>query len=120
MGLRVYLGHNGRPCPVAHEVVQGFTVLDTSGVHDIKLVYCGCPGHPYFNIQLLRARWFPATIRSPHSAFTFDVLNTFHLLNTQGKLSLYHFYNAIHCKSDNAGVRGLKVSPDLTFLMHLN
>ncbi|KZP16524.1 hypothetical protein FIBSPDRAFT_957932 [Athelia psychrophila] len=108
IGLRLYLGHSGRPCPVAHDIVQAFTVIDTSGVHTIKLVYCGCAGHVPFNIHLLRARLFPATIRSPHSAFTFDILNTFHLLNTQGKLSLYHFYNAIHCKSDNAGFRGLK------------
>ena len=110
MGHRVYLGHQGRPCPKAHEIIDGFTIFDVSGVHTIKLVFCGCVGHPPPNIQLLRAQWFPVTIQSPRSAFTFDVLDTFHLLNTQGKLSLYHFYNAIHCKSDNARVRGLKVT----------
>ncbi|KAF7976812.1 hypothetical protein HWV62_5680 [Athelia sp. TMB] len=105
LGHRVYLGHQGQPCKAAYEIVDGFTVFDTTGIHTIKLVFCGCPDRAPSNIQLLRTRWFPATIRSPHSAFTFEVLNTFHLLNIQGKLSLYHFYNAIHSKSDNAGIR---------------
>ncbi|KAF7972080.1 hypothetical protein HWV62_19161 [Athelia sp. TMB] len=108
LGLRVYLGHNGEPCTKAYDIIDGFTVVDSTGIHTVKLVFCGCAGHPPSNIQLLRARWFPATIRSPRSAFTFEVLNLFHLLNIQSKLSLYHFYYAIHSKSDNVGIRGIK------------
>lgn len=113
MGHHVYLGHQGQPCPKAHEIADGLTSVDTTGIHTIKLVFCGRSGHPPLNIQLLRARWFPATICSPRSAFTFDVLNMFHLLHTQAKVSLYHYYYALHSKSDNAGVRGLKVSYEL-------
>ncbi|KAF7971014.1 hypothetical protein HWV62_22285 [Athelia sp. TMB] len=108
LGHRVYVGHEGAPCPVAYEIVDGFTLVDTSGIHSMKLVLCGCPGHPPPNIQLLRSRWFPATILSPRSAFTFDALNFFHLLNTQGKLSLHHFYKSLHSQTDNAGIREIK------------
>lgn len=112
--LRVYLGHEGQPCPRAYKITDGFTLVDTTGIHTLKVVFCGCDAHPPQNIQLLRARWFPASMISPRSAFTFEVLNMFHVVNAQGKLSLYHFYNAIHRISDNAGIRDLKVSQ--TFL----
>ncbi|KAF4568149.1 hypothetical protein EYR36_010158 [Pleurotus pulmonarius] len=39
----------------------------------------------------------------PQTAFTFDVLNTFHLLTLQGKLSAYDFYLSIDHKTNNAG-----------------
>ncbi|KAF7970236.1 hypothetical protein HWV62_24724 [Athelia sp. TMB] len=108
LGLRVYLGHGGLPCPSAHEIVDGFVVVDNSGIHTTKLIYCGCPGHPPLNIQILRAGWYPATLVFPRSAFTFQVLKLFHLLNTQGKLSLHHFYKAIHSVTDNTGTREVK------------
>lgn len=110
LGYRVYLGHEGQCCPRAYKIIDGFTVVHTTGIHTLKVVFCGCDAHPPQNIQLLRARWFPATTAKPRSAFTFEVLNMFHLVNTQGKLSLYHFYNAVHRMSDNAGIREVKVS----------
>lgn len=84
-------------------------VVDLSGLHVVGLVFCGCVGAPKNDIQLLRAQWFPGTIKDPHSAYTFDILNTFHILNLQGKLSLYDFYQSIHRKCDNVGVREYKV-----------
>ncbi|KAF7968821.1 hypothetical protein HWV62_29262 [Athelia sp. TMB] len=108
LGLRVYLGHGGKPCQMAHDIIDGFTLVDTTGTHSLKLVFCGCPDHPPPNIQLIRARWFPATNRSPRSGFTFEVLSLFQLLNNLGKLSLHHFYQTLHCKSDNVGLWGLK------------
>lgn len=59
----------------------------------------------------------------PNSAFTFDVLNTFQLLNLQGKLSAHDFYQALVHKTDNLGISrraddgalntGLRVSSSL-------
>ncbi|GBE89394.1 hypothetical protein SCP_1600550 [Sparassis crispa] len=40
----------------------------------------------------------------PRTAFTFDYLNTFHLLTLQGKLNLYDYYKAILRKMDNTGL----------------
>lgn len=84
-------------------------VVDTSGLHVVGIVFCGCVGAPKTDIQLVRVRWFPGTIKDPRSAYTFDTLNTFHILNLQGKLSLHDFYQSIHRKCDNVGVREYKV-----------
>lgn len=106
------LGHGGSPCPCPSVVQTGFTVIDISGIHQISLCYCGCHqeiGGSRLHIQLLRARLFPSTVSSPRGAFTFDVLDTFHLLTLQGKISAYDFYTALVRKSDNAGLLNVKV-----------
>lgn len=105
MGLTVHLGHRGHSCPTPAAIVDNFTVVDTLGVHHVKLVYCGCVGAPIRRLQLLRLSWFPGSLDRPKTAFTFDVLNTFHLLNLQGKISLYDFYYAMEHKNDNAGLK---------------
>jgi hypothetical protein len=106
------LGHNGSPCPSPGALQTNFTVVDVSGIHQINLRYCECHhvvGGSRSHIQLLRARWYPSTVAYPRNAFTFDLLDTFHLITLQGKLSAYDFYNALHHKSDNTGLWKLKV-----------
>lgn len=110
LGLEVHLGHGGLPCPRPLAEVKNFTVVDLSGVHSVHLSYCGCLGSPERRVQLLRQAWFPASMKTPETAFTFDLLNTFHLLNLQSKTALYDFWNAIRHKSDNSGTRETKVS----------
>ena len=53
--------------------------------------------------QLLRMRWYPASFNRPKTAFTFDLLETYHKVTLQGKLNLYDFYHAIMHKTDNQG-----------------
>ena len=53
--------------------------------------------------QLLRMRWYPASFHRPKTAFTFDLLETYHKVTLQGKLNLYDFYHAIMHKTDNQG-----------------
>ena len=48
-------------------------------------------------------RWYPASFGRPKTAFTFNLLDTYHKLTLQGKLNLYDFYHAILNKSDNQG-----------------
>lgn len=45
----------------------------------------------------------------PKSGFTFDVLNTFHLLTLQGKVSAYDFYSTLQHKTDNTRTSDVKV-----------
>ena len=47
--------------------------------------------------------WYPASFSRPRTAFSFDLLETYHKLTLQGKLNLYDFYHAIMQKSDNQG-----------------
>ena len=48
-------------------------------------------------------RWYPASFNRPGTAFTFDLLETYHKVTLQGKLNLYDFYHAIMHKTDNQG-----------------
>ena len=69
-------------------------------------------------------RWYPASFNRPRTAFTFDLLETYHKVTLQGKLNLYDFYHSIMQKSDNQGrskplVRYLCVTRWLLLLMDL-
>ena len=73
-------------------------------------------GAPERRMQLLRLGWFPSSLHCPTTAFTFDFLNTFDHVNTQGKTNTYDFYYAISHKTDNAGLLNLKVCLPVFFL----
>lgn len=109
LGLKVHLGHGGGPCPSATAEISNFVVVDTSGQHTITMSFCECLGAPPCRIQLLRVSWFPATLLRPQTAYTFDVLNSFQLVNLQGKLSAYDYYLSLMHKTNNVGVSDLKV-----------
>ena len=109
LGQQVNLGHEGLPCSCPLAEVHNFTVVDVSGIHSVHLCYCRCQSAPEWCIQLLWHGWFPASMKSPETAFTFDFLNTSHLLNLQSKTTLYNFWLAIYHKSDNVGTKELMV-----------
>ena len=110
LGLKIQLGHEGEPCPFPCADTVAFTVVDTSGIHTVNVSFCDCVGAPHRRVQLLRISWMPASIDHPKSAFTFDVLDTFHLLTLQGKTSAYDYYYSLAHKSDNTGLQNLKVT----------
>ena len=83
--------------------------MDICGIHTISLRFCGCIGAAHPRDQLIASSWFPASLDRPQTAFTFDVLDTFQLLNLQGKLSAYDFYYSLDHKSDNTGVLRIQV-----------
>ncbi|KAH9069437.1 hypothetical protein EDB83DRAFT_2314461 [Lactarius deliciosus] len=61
------------------------TVVDRSGVHEIGLSWCRCPEAAEHDMQLMMAGLFPATFQNPKTAFTFRVLEEFHLDNLECK-----------------------------------
>lgn len=92
-------------------------IVHTSGVHDIRVSFCGCrAGASWQSVdslqhnQLLRARIFPATVTQPASAVTFECLNDFHILTTQGKLTGMDYYETLVRLTDNTGVDPPKVT----------
>ena len=80
-------------------------VFDLSGAHHLVVKYCNCERRVPKYVQLLRARWFPATIERPSTAFAFDILDFFHKLQNHSKCNLYDFYNATIQRTDAAGLR---------------
>lgn len=119
IGLEVQAGHDhGEECPAPVSRSIDFEVLDVSGQHTVSIAFCGCPGARHIRVQLLRMRWFPASTERPNSAFTFNLLNTFQLLNLQGKISAYDFYSSMTHKTDNLGIREGPYKPKLQPLAH--
>ena len=105
LGYICHLGHGGDACPAGSPHHQ-LTIIDINGWHKLKVGFCKCraSGVSYERYrQLLRMSWYPASFNRPKTAFTFDVLETYHKVTLQGKLNLYDFYHAIMHKSDNQG-----------------
>ncbi|KLO14505.1 hypothetical protein SCHPADRAFT_826309, partial [Schizopora paradoxa] len=109
LGFTLHLGHNGATCPLPDGVGRVIHVLHCTGLHDVRVVFCGChqSGLRFeddSNInQLLRARLFPATPGRVQSAVTFECLNEFHILTTQGKLTAMDYYETLVRLTDNTG-----------------
>lgn len=89
LDLRIQLGHEPggycrRPRPAYN---NDFIIIDVHGIHEVSLDFCNCEHEaPHFK-QLLRACLFLATVTDPRMAATFGMLDLFHLLSFESKLS---------------------------------
>lgn len=108
LGLRFYVGHQQTPCPFADPPKRIF-VIDLNGAHDVDVQFCACEEVENY-LQLMREGWYPASFDRPQTAFTFDLLDTYHKLTLQGKLNLHDFYSSIMQKTDNCGRKKILVS----------
>ncbi|KAJ7824915.1 hypothetical protein B0H13DRAFT_2241284 [Mycena leptocephala] len=112
LGLRVQLGHTGyETCTNPIAAHQDFTVVHTNGIHPVALDYCGCSqAHAAGDRveQTLRRSWFPSTSLEPQTCATFRVLETFHIMTLQGKVTTYDFYGGLEKLTDNSGLGNIK------------
>lgn len=119
-GVVIPLCHTGEMCPSPLAQLDSL-VFHTNGIHNVVIEYCGCShtaGTQHRFVQLLRYRLFPATLDRPKTAFTFDVLDTFHKLTLQGKTTMYDYHETLIQLTDNTGdveglVRAVSCSDDL-------
>jgi len=114
LGLRVQLGHScSEQCGGRRPAHTDFVVLHNNGIHNVALDYCLCQSSgdvgDYWQ-QLMRRKWFPGSVLEPRTACTFEVLELFHRLTLQGKMSLYDFYAGLEKRTDNTGTSKPKVS----------
>jgi hypothetical protein len=99
LGLSLQLGHNGMACPCP-SITSSITVVNTMGLHNVKLNYCECaPSIPRYQ-QLLRAGLFPATEKRPSTTISFAFLETYSKLSQTAKTNLYDFYMFILARAD--------------------
>ncbi|KAG2093727.1 uncharacterized protein F5147DRAFT_747879 [Suillus discolor] len=110
LGLRVQLGHApGDRCYNPHpSSSDNFVVIDVHGIHEIALDFCGCASAQIHYKQLLRTRWYPATTSDPRTAATFALMEHFHLLSFESKVSAYEFYHSLARRNNNAGLSVIK------------
>ncbi|KAF8960093.1 hypothetical protein BDZ97DRAFT_2060892 [Flammula alnicola] len=111
LGLCVQLGHpDTNICPLPQTAFHDeFIVIDSDGIHEVSLKYCGCQQSLPKYMQLLRARLFPATTMDRRTAATFRVLKTFQMLSFTSKISTFEYYRSLARRTDNMGV---SVPPD--------
>ena len=97
-----------------------FVIINSNGIHSVTLRFCGCETTDSHLQQLLRSRLFPATMDRPKTAAMFTVLEEFHLLSLESKVSAYHFYNALARRNNNDGLSSLKVRFSLNNYLHVD
>lgn len=91
----IYSPPNG--CPTrAPESAKFMTIVDRSGIHQVQVEFCRCPGAEFNREKdMLQAGLFPTSYKIIKSAFTFQVLDDFRLANLECKTSAYHYYQKL-------------------------
>ncbi|KAG0693981.1 hypothetical protein DFH29DRAFT_985384 [Suillus ampliporus] len=94
---RLQLGHTtGQECLNPRRTFNDdFVVVDTHTESHVQ--------------QLLRISWFPLTTSDPKTTATFRVLEQYHLLSFESKVSTYEFYHTLRWMSDNTGLIPIKL-----------
>ncbi|KAG0708157.1 hypothetical protein DFH29DRAFT_979482 [Suillus ampliporus] len=110
LGLRIQLGHTtGQKCLNPRRAFNDdFIVVDTHSIHEVSLDFCNCATAQSHIQQLLQISWFPSTMSDPKTAATFRILEHYHLLSFESKVSAFEFYNALSRMSDNTGLLPIK------------
>ncbi|KAI0069706.1 hypothetical protein K474DRAFT_1610043 [Panus rudis PR-1116 ss-1] len=107
-GLKLMLGHKqSGTCSYAIAGPLDFVVLHTNGFHPVNVCFCQCDQLAASGDriqQLLRAELYPATTTDPTTACTFRLLEQFHILSSQSKVSAYDFYLSLEMITDHSGV----------------
>lgn len=75
-------------------------IVASTGIFKHSLQWCTCLIALERHIQLLRARLFPATFISPKTAFTFEVLDHFHLDALECQTSAMNFMSKLHRRTN--------------------
>ncbi|KAG0699706.1 hypothetical protein DFH29DRAFT_983382 [Suillus ampliporus] len=88
LGLCIQLGHTtGQQCSNPHHAFNDeFIIINTLGIHKMSLDFCDLK-----------------------TAAMFCILEQYHLLSFESKVSAYEFYHALNQMSDNTGLLLVKV-----------
>ncbi|TRM56390.1 hypothetical protein BD626DRAFT_575715 [Schizophyllum amplum] len=101
LGYIYQLGHGGLPCAFPQERVRTMVVLDRA-IHTVRYQYCGCRlvNAPDHVTQLLRNRWFPATVIDPETCATFEVLDFFRTSAVCANVNAHNFIKILEKQTD--------------------
>lgn len=102
------VGHPERDqCQAPDVGPEGCLVLHTNGFHPVAVLFCGCSKIGYVgnhSQQLLRLELYDATLTSPTTFCTLSLLEHFHTLTLQSKLTTYDFYMMLEQLTDITGL----------------
>jgi hypothetical protein len=109
LGITVQVGHHVGGGTCTRSDPRELTVLTLTSAHPLVVSYCACEGALPERIQLFRKRWFPAMMDNLPLAFTFDILDFYHSLQSRNKCSPDDFYRAVIQLTDAARLNPEKV-----------
>ncbi|KAF7331140.1 CxC2 domain-containing protein [Mycena sanguinolenta] len=105
LGLVIQLGHPpGYSCPTSRPAHKDFVVIDVTGIHTIRVNFCECDARVKHRQQLMRVRWWPATVKDPQTCATFAVVRLFQMMNCLGKVSAHDFVRSLELLTNNDGL----------------
>ena len=140
-GFILHLGHGGSCCPanvtsatepevaeaeegdiVDEVLLEGWeprdkrtlVIVDVSRVHQLNISWCCCPSAPDHVTQLFEHRLFPASTSRPSTAFTFSVLEYFHVDAVECKTSASSFSTKLRRLTDFSSPQSVPVSKSYT------
>ena len=148
-GFILHLGHGGLCCPanftpasdlevaedgkydIVDEVLleaweprdtRTLVIVDVSRVHQLNVSWCCCQDAPDHGTQLFQHHLFPASTSQPSTAFTFAVLQYFHVDAVECKTSASNFFSKLRRLTDFSSPQSVPVSNTyaacITHLMH--
>ncbi|KIJ32280.1 hypothetical protein M422DRAFT_52965 [Sphaerobolus stellatus SS14] len=108
LGHQIMLGHNGHVCPGASTSdIKKLVITYINGVHKVQIIYCRCAGAGSHVKQLLQARFFPATLIEPRSAFTFSLLHHFHKMSNEAGSAAYGYVETLQLLTNDVAMDGV-------------
>lgn len=124
LGYTLHSGHGGLQCPHStpdHDTL--ICIVDVIGVFHHKLRWCGCQSPEPLYAQLLRLGLYPSSMERPETAFTFSLLDYFHIDAVECKTSANNFYNKLRRLTNSLFPHkvpvGLMLSPSSYILINL-
>jgi hypothetical protein len=85
-------------------------LIDISGVYQLIVSWCCCPNAPDQATQLFQHQLFPASTSRPSTAFTFGVLEYFHIDAVECKTSASNFSSKLRRLTDFSSPQSVPVS----------
>ena len=70
-------------------------IVDLTGVRQCTVRWCCCHNAPMKHIQLLRDGLFSSSFKRPNTAFTFGLLDYFHIDSVECKTSATNFFSKL-------------------------
>ena len=88
-----------------------FCIININGRHQVALDFCGCDCTTDSGNLVQQLLWhdlYPTTTIEPNTAFTFSMLEHYHIQSLQGKVSMFDYYKSLQWFTDNTGTKKLQ------------
>ncbi|KLO10987.1 hypothetical protein SCHPADRAFT_942388 [Schizopora paradoxa] len=111
LGYTIHMGHHGASCPAipGHHFSDTFkrykdedmVLVDKSGIWTYNVSWCNCLTRPAKRDQLLDMGLYPATFKSPKTAFTLQLMDYFYFDLLECQTPAANFYSKLRRLTDN-------------------